>query len=77
MPEVRQRFQIKLRNRFSCFGGESTEGNEQEIETQWTNIKESYKKTTEEVLGYRKKSKVSPGYGLLAGRKSTKDLVKL
>ena len=42
-----------------------------------TNIKESYKKTTEEVLGYRKKSKVSPGYGLLAGRKSTKDLVKL
>ena len=55
IPEVRQQFQIKLRNRFSCLADESAEGNEQDIETRWTNIKESYKKTAEEVLGYRKK----------------------
>lgn len=54
IPGIRQQFHINLRNRFSCLAGESTEGNEQEIETQLTNIKESYKKTAEEVLGYRK-----------------------
>ncbi|XP_028416570.1 craniofacial development protein 2-like [Dendronephthya gigantea] len=55
IPEVRQQFQIKLRNRFSCLADESTEVNEQDVETRWTNIKESYKKTAQEVLGYRKK----------------------
>ena len=55
IPEVRQQFQIKLRNRFSCLADESIEDNEQDIEARWTNIKESYKKTAEEVLGYRKK----------------------
>lgn len=53
--EVKQQFQIKLRNRFSCLADESTEGNEPDKETRWTNIKESYKKTAEEVSGYRKK----------------------
>ena len=45
-----------MRNRFSCLADECTEGNEQDIETRrWTNIKEEYKETAEEVLGYRKK----------------------
>ena len=60
IPEVKRRFLIKLRNGFSCLAYESTEGNEPDIETQWANIKESYKKTAEEVLGYRK-SRVNPG----------------
>ena len=55
IPEVTQQFQIKLRNRFSCLGDESREDNEQVIEAQWIKIKESYKKTAEEVLGFRKK----------------------
>ena len=55
IAEDKQQFQIKLRNRFSCLADESTEGNEQDIETRWTNIKESCKETAEEVLGYRKK----------------------
>ena len=55
IPEVKQQFQIKLRNRFSCLADESMEGNEPDIETRWANIKESHKKTAEEVLGYRKK----------------------
>ena len=55
IPEVKQHFQIKLRNRFSCLADESVERNEPDIETQWTDIKESYNKTAEEVLGYRKK----------------------
>ena len=59
IPEVKQQFQIKLRNGFSCLADESTEGNEPDIETQWANIKESYKKTAEEVLEYRK-SWISP-----------------
>ena len=56
VPEVMQQFQIKLRNRFSCLTDESTEENELDIETRWTNIKESYKRTAEEVLGYRKQA---------------------
>ena len=52
--EVKQQFQIKLRNRFSCLADESAESNEPDIETRWINIKESFKKTAEEVLGYRK-----------------------
>ena len=59
-PEVKQQFQIKLRNRFSCLADESTEGNEPDIENRWANIKESYKKAAEEVLGSGK-SRVSPG----------------
>ena len=59
IPEVKQQFQIKLRNRFSCLTDESTEGNEPDIETRWANIEESYKKTPEEVLGYRKKQRKS------------------
>ena len=42
IPEVKQQFQIKLRNRFSCLADESTEGNEPDTETGWANIKESY-----------------------------------
>ena len=55
IPEVKQQFQIRLRNRFSCLADGSTKGNEQDIENRWTNIKENYKKTVEAVLGYRKK----------------------
>jgi len=44
-----------LRNRFSCLADESIDSHEPDIETQWTDIKESYKKTAEEVLGYRTK----------------------
>ena len=35
IPEVKQQFQIKLRNRFSCLADESREGNEPDIETRW------------------------------------------
>ena len=77
IPEVRQQFQIKLRNRFSCLADESAEGNEQDIETRWTNIKESYKKTAEEVLGYRKKQS-KPWISAASWKKiDEEDLVKL
>ena len=59
IPEVKQQFQIKLRNRLSCLTDESTEGNELDKEIRWTYTKESYKKTAEEVLGYRKKQSKS------------------
>ena len=57
IPEVKQQFQIKLRNRFSCLADESTEGNEPDIETRWTNLEESYKKTAWDTG----KGRVSPG----------------
>ena len=53
IAEVKRQFLIKLRNRFSCLADESREGNKPDIETQWANIKESYKKTAEEVLGIK------------------------
>jgi hypothetical protein len=52
-PQIRQEFVLQLRNRFSLL----EEVEDDSIDNIWTEIKDSYCKTGEEVLGFRKKKK--------------------
>ncbi|CAG2208857.1 unnamed protein product [Mytilus edulis] len=52
-PEIKQKFVIKLRNRFRVLEEiDQTEDNS--IEKKWENIKEVYQNTSEKVIGFRK-----------------------
>ena len=55
--EVKERFKIKLRNRFAVLQGKITEinNNELTIEKKLENIKSAYNETAEKVLGYKDK----------------------
>lgn len=54
VPEIRQRFQLELRNRFSALN-ESTTNDPEDVEQKWCNIKNAYNETAANILGQRKK----------------------
>ena len=61
VPEVAQKFKIELRNRFSCLANDEANNSDdqaqvQDLENDWTKIKETYQKTAEKVLGFRSRS---------------------
>ncbi|XP_056022145.1 uncharacterized protein LOC130055022 [Ostrea edulis] len=56
VPEVRQQFEIELRNRVNALSEDNTIGpNPNDIEESWNNIKTAYNDTAMNVLGYRKR----------------------
>ena len=61
VPEVAQKFKIELRNSFSCLADDEANNTHdqaqvQDLENDWTKIKETYQKTAEKVLGFRSRS---------------------
>ncbi|KAL9979214.1 hypothetical protein ACROYT_G016844 [Oculina patagonica] len=65
VPEIKQRFVLELKNRFSCLvGTESDESDEtgnddtqnaESVEEKWSNIKKAYSETAKSVLGHRQR----------------------
>lgn len=53
--DTKREFKLKLSNRFQAL--ETEEETENSIEVKWKEIKETIRKTTEEVIGYCKRSK--------------------
>ena len=62
VPEIKQRFVLELKNRFSCLveteldetGNDDTQ-NAESVEEKWSNIKKAYSKTAKSVLGHRER----------------------
>ncbi|KAL9958257.1 hypothetical protein ACROYT_G035251 [Oculina patagonica] len=62
VPEIKQRFFLELKNRFSCLAGtESDETgkddtqNAESVEEKWSNIKKAYSETAKSVLDHRQR----------------------
>ena len=64
VPEIRKKFRLELKNRFSCLSLEDADGEnryddegtvvgENEVEEKWKKIRGSYCETARDVLGYR------------------------
>ena len=62
VPEIKQRFVLELKNRFSCLaeteldetGNDDTQ-NAESVEEKWSNIKKAYSETAKSVLGHRER----------------------
>ena len=67
MPEIKQRFVLELKNRFSCLAetepdetGKNDHSQSAEcVEEKWANIKKAYSDTVESVLGHRSGKNIS------------------
>ncbi|KAL9961073.1 hypothetical protein ACROYT_G029954 [Oculina patagonica] len=62
VPEIKQRFVLELKNRFSCLAGtesdetgEDDTQNAESVEEKWSNIKKAYSETAKSVLGHRQR----------------------
>ena len=51
LPEIQKEFRLELQNRFACLQDMELD----DVEAQWTAIKESYQKTAEKTLGYHQR----------------------
>ena len=54
-PEIKQKFTIELKNRFRVLENHNPD-EENSIEKKWENIKNVYDKTSEKIIGFRKKN---------------------
>ena len=50
LPEYQREFKLELRNQFAVL-----ENLDENVEAQWTKVKESYQKAAEQTLGYHKR----------------------
>ena len=55
-PEIKQQYNIELRNRFEVLTGLNEQDASSTCENMWTFIKQTYNQTTEEVIGLKKKN---------------------